>query len=98
MAGINPYLTFDGVCSEAALGADIIMVQTFAAGPKDIAPEYADHIMHAMLTVNGDTLMASDGAVIMPLERQFWGATFGMVADKYGINWMFNHDETPSAD
>jgi len=24
----------------------------------------------------------------MPLEKQFWGATFGKFADKFGIDWM----------
>lgn len=32
------------------------------------------------------------GHVIMPLADQFWGARFGMLTDKYGINWMFNHE------
>ena len=26
----------------------------------------------------------------MPLQEQFWGATFGMLTDKFGIHWMFN--------
>ncbi|MEO7995825.1 MAG: VOC family protein [Gemmatimonadaceae bacterium] len=30
------------------------------------------------------------GQVLMPLETQFWGARFGMLIDKFGINWMFN--------
>ena len=35
----------------------------------------------------------SDGATItMPLQDTFWGAKFGMMTDKFGINWMFNHD------
>jgi len=32
------------------------------------------------------------GTVIMPLADQFWGARFGMLTDKFGINWMFNHE------
>ena len=33
----------------------------------------------------------SDGAEItMPLADQFWGARFGMLTDKFGMNWMFN--------
>ena len=28
----------------------------------------------------------------MPLQDTFWGAKFGMLTDKFGINWMFNHD------
>jgi len=35
----------------------------------------------------------SEGAQItMPLQDTFWGAKFGMLTDKFGINWMFNHD------
>lgn len=35
----------------------------------------------------------SDGAKItMELQDTFWGARFGMLEDKYGFNWMFNHD------
>ena len=36
----------------------------------------------------------SDGAKItMELQETFWGARFGMLTDKFGINWMFNHDK-----
>ncbi len=36
----------------------------------------------------------SDGAKItMPLQDTFWGAKFGMLNDKFGFNWMFNHDK-----
>jgi len=30
------------------------------------------------------------GRVTMPLADQFWGARFGMIEDKFGVNWMFN--------
>ena len=30
------------------------------------------------------------GLVSMPLQETFWGARFGMVTDKFGINWMLN--------
>ena len=26
------------------------------------------------------------------LQDTFWGARFGMTKDKFGMNWMFNHD------
>lgn len=33
----------------------------------------------------------SDGAEItMPLETAMWGDTFGMLADKFGLHWMFS--------
>lgn len=35
-----------------------------------------------------------EGAQIsMDLQDTFWGAIFGTLTDKYGINWMFNHDK-----
>lgn len=32
------------------------------------------------------------GTVVQPLTDAFWGATFGMLIDKFGINWMFNYE------
>ena len=36
--------------------------------------------------------LAEGGQVTMPLQDTFWGARFGMLTDKYGIKWMFNHE------
>ncbi|MDR3665512.1 MAG: VOC family protein [Ignavibacteriaceae bacterium] len=33
-------------------------------------------------------LLAEGGKISMPLEKQFWGAIFGMVTDKFGFTWM----------
>ena len=30
------------------------------------------------------------GKVIMPLQETFWAARYGMLVDKFGIQWMFN--------
>jgi PhnB protein len=27
----------------------------------------------------------------MPMEDTFWGAYFGMLTDKFGINWMVDY-------
>lgn len=35
--------------------------------------------------------LSKGGKITMPLEKAFWGATFGMITDKFGINWMINH-------
>lgn len=35
--------------------------------------------------------LSSGGNITMPLQDMFWGAYFGTVTDKYGINWMLNH-------
>lgn len=34
--------------------------------------------------------LAQGGTVEMPLEDTFWGAKFGMLTDKFGIDWMVN--------
>ena len=36
--------------------------------------------------------LSEGGKVTMELQDTFWGARFGMLQDKYGFNWMFNHD------
>lgn len=37
--------------------------------------------------------LAVGGQVIMPLEKKFWGAWFGMLVDKFGVQWMVNYDD-----
>ena len=34
--------------------------------------------------------LSQGGQVNMPLEKQFWGDTFGMITDKFGVHWMVN--------
>jgi PhnB protein len=33
------------------------------------------------------------GKVTMPLQDTFWGARFGHLTDKFGVNWMFNFEK-----
>ncbi|WP_306350053.1 VOC family protein [Flavobacterium sp. '19STA2R22 D10 B1'] len=39
--------------------------------------------------------LSKDGNITMPLSEQFWGAKFGMLTDKFGVNWMLNYDKAP---
>ncbi len=32
--------------------------------------------------------LAAGGKVMMPLNQTYWGATFGMLTDKFGVQWM----------
>ncbi len=34
--------------------------------------------------------LSENGTITAPLTKQFWGDTFGMVTDNYGVNWMVN--------
>ena len=40
--------------------------------------------------------LSDGGTVTMPLQDTFWGATFGMLKDKYGVKWMLNYDKPKS--
>lgn len=51
------------------------------------------------LTLNGDdevklkeywNKLSEGGKVTLPLEKAPWGDTFGLVIDKFGINWMID--------
>jgi PhnB protein len=49
----------------------------------------ADSEQEAEKIFNG---LAAGGKVTMPLSKTFWNAYFGMLTDKFGINWMVNYD------
>jgi PhnB protein len=34
--------------------------------------------------------LSAGGTVTMPLQKQFWGDTFGMLTDRFGVHWMVN--------
>ena len=35
--------------------------------------------------------LSAGGQIIMPLDKAFWGAYFGMFNDKFGVPWMVNY-------
>lgn len=42
--------------------------------------------------------LSDGGTVTMPLGKTFWAEAFGMLTDKFGINWMVNCDAPHEAD
>jgi PhnB protein len=38
--------------------------------------------------------LAEGGQVTMPMNKTFWGSYFGMLTDKFGIQWMISFDAT----
>lgn len=46
--------------------------------------EEADRVFNAL---------AEGGVVQQPLQDMFWGDYYGMLTDKYGIQWMMNFNE-----
>lgn len=55
---------------------------SLAVGSDDV--EAADKMFHDM---------SDGGTVIMPMQETFWAKRFGMLTDKWGVNWMFNCDK-----
>ena len=49
------------------------------------SPTQAEHIFH---------LLATDGTVMMPLEKTFWAERFGVLVDRFGIPWLINCEES----
>jgi PhnB protein len=39
--------------------------------------------------------LAEGGTIDLPLEKQVWGDTFGMLTDKFGVHWMVNISSQP---
>lgn len=36
--------------------------------------------------------LADGGTMTMPIADAFWGAYFGMLTDKFGVQWLVNYD------
>ena len=39
--------------------------------------------------------LSSGGTITMPMNKTFWGSYFGMLTDKFGIQWMISFDGNP---
>ncbi|MFB6454249.1 VOC family protein [Chitinophaga sp. Hz27] len=39
--------------------------------------------------------LSAGGTVTMPMAKTFWNAYFGMLTDKFGVNWMVSYDLNP---
>jgi PhnB protein len=36
--------------------------------------------------------LAAGGQATMPLQKTFWGSYFGMLKDKFGVQWMLSYE------
>jgi PhnB protein len=41
--------------------------------------------------------LSAGGKVTMPLAKTFWGSYFGMLNDKFGVQWMISYTMSPQA-
>ena len=74
-----------GSDSSQAFGQATVMGNNFSISVNTESEEEARKLFNAL---------ASGGKVTMPLEKTFWGALFGMLTDKFGIQWMVNFDQS----
>jgi len=51
-------------------------------------PAEAERIFHELV---------QGGQILVPLEKTFWAARFGMAIDRFGIPWMINCEEANQA-
>ena len=83
------------------IGDSVIMAcdNVFAENPTTVGNNIS-------LAIGGNDVSAADGmfeklsdggTVTMPMQETFWAERFGMLTDKFGINWMFNI-EKPQTD
>ena len=82
-------LSKDGVT--LLLGADMMMPESFTIG---------DTVSISLNCKSEEEIndlfskLSSGGKVDHELSEEFWGATFGMFTDKFGIDWMLNYDKS----
>jgi PhnB protein len=52
--------------------------------------------LHYKDTAEGERIfnaLAENGNVVMPFQKTFWAAGFGMCVDRFGIPWMVNCEQ-----
>lgn len=72
-----------GSDTSAAFGHNHVAGTNFSISVNADSEEEATKIFNSL---------SEGGQVTMPLNKTFWGAFFGMFTDKFGIQWMVNHD------
>ncbi len=74
------------------MGSDIggAWASSFKQGNNFSVSITADSKEEADKLFNG---LAAGGQITMPLANTFWGDYFGMLTDKYGVNWMVSFNE-----
>lgn len=102
---IHPFSEYEMPGQDPAEGSKVMHAMleadngiTFMASDTPNSMEYTSGASISM-SLSGDneeelsgyfSKLSEGGAVTMPLEAAPWGDKFGMLVDKFGINWMVN--------
>ena len=82
-----------------AIGKDSFLMGSDTGG--EWAPKFVQG-NNFSISLNADTkeeadklykLLSDGGKASMPMSNTFWGAYFGMLEDKFGINWMISKEQ-----
>ena len=89
--------------SLVSLGTERMLVEFGKAGLIEKFHQQPDRVKQVLDKMKTDGIIPTletvfnklmqGGTVTMPLQDTFWNAKFGMVLDKFGINWMLNCDK-----
>jgi len=86
----------DGILHSSLVNKDLVLMGTDMTGPggyikgNNIALSVnctSEEEIHTFFSK-----LSAGGQVLQPIQKQFWGALFGMVMDKFGLCWMFNYE------
>jgi len=76
------------------IGETVILMGTDASS--DIQLKIGNNISLAISTQKEEIVrklfedLSEGGKVLMPLEKNFWAELYGMLTDKFGINWVIS--------
>ena len=74
------------------IGDHVLMGGDFAADRYE-APRGFSLSINLTSAAEADAIfgeLATEGRVLVPLEKTFWAERFGMVVDRFGVPWMIN--------
>ncbi len=99
MAGDVPPEMSDKVMHATMTFGDQVLMGGDPPGPYE-APKGFSLAIHLTSEKEAERIfseLAAGGSIVMPLEKTFWAARFGMLVDRFGVPWMINCEGvTPS--
>jgi len=103
----NPHMPVSDEWQNKVMHGALTMSDTMTVYAADSVTEdedkYASNVfLHVEFDSEDELRAASEklsagGTVNMPVERQFWGAVYGDLVDKYGIGWGLHYQPPEDA-
>lgn len=80
---IGKHSVLMGSDSSEAFGKATNVGNNFSVSVNATSDAEADKLFHGL---------SEGGHITMPIGKTFWGSYFGMLTDKFGIQWMVSHE------